>query len=64
MTGTAEEKQEKAKLLFAGLLDTLNTQRTQVMNGLERAYRKQKQVAETLRDEIDKLRIASRYIEC
>ena len=56
LTGTAEEKREKAKLLFAGLLDTLNSQRTQVMNGLERAYRKQKQVAETLRDEIDKLR--------
>jgi hypothetical protein len=56
LTGTAEEKQEKAKLLFAGLLDTLNSQRTQVMNGLERAYRKQKQVAETLREEIDKLR--------
>ena len=56
LTGTAEEKQEKAKLLFAGLLETLNTQRTQVMNGLERAYRKQKQVAETLREEIVKLR--------
>ena len=49
LTGTAEEKQEKAKLLFAGLLETLNTQRTQVMNGLERAYRKQKQFAETIR---------------
>ena len=56
LAGTVEEKQEKAKLLFAGLLETLNTQRTQVMNGLERAYRKQKQVAETLREEIVKLR--------
>jgi len=56
LTGTAEEKQEKAKLLFAGLLETLNTQRTQVMNGLERAYRKQKQVAETIRGETDKFR--------
>ena len=56
LTGTPEEKQEKAKLLFAGLLDTLNTQRTQVMNGLERAYRKQKEVADNLRGEIDKLR--------
>ena len=45
LTGTAEEKQEKAKLLFAGLLETLNTQRTQVMNGLERANRKQKEFA-------------------
>ena len=56
LTGTAEEKQEKAKLLFAGLLETLNIQRTQVMNGLERAYRKQKQVAETIRGETDKFR--------
>ncbi len=56
LTGTAEEKQEKAKLLFAGLLETLNTQRTQVMSGLERAYRKQKQVAEAIRGETDKFR--------
>jgi len=56
LTGTAEEKQEKAKLLFAGLLETLNIQRTQVMNGLERAYRKQKQVAEAIRGETDKFR--------
>jgi hypothetical protein len=56
LTGTAEEKQEKAKLLFAGLLETLNTQRTQVMNGLERANRKQKEFAETIREEVEKIR--------
>ena len=56
LTGTAEEKQEKAKLLFAGLLETLNTQRTQVMSGLERASRKQKEFAETIRGETDKIR--------
>ena len=56
LTGTPQEKQEKAKLLFAGLLETLNTQRTQIMNGLERAYRKQKQFAETIREETEKLR--------
>ncbi len=56
LTGTPEEKQEKAKLLFAGLLETLNTQRTQVMNGLERAYRKQKEFAETIRKETEKIR--------
>ncbi len=56
LTGTAQEKQEKAKLLFAGLLETLNIQRTQVMNGLERAYRKQKEFAETIRGETDKIR--------
>jgi hypothetical protein len=56
LTGTAEEKQEKAKLLFAGLLETLNSQRTEVMNGLERANRKQKEFAETIREEVEKIR--------
>jgi hypothetical protein len=56
VTGTPPEKQEKAKLLFAGLLDTLNAQRTQVMNGLERASRKQKDFAETIRETINRLR--------
>ena len=56
LAGTAQEKQEKAKLLFAGFLETLNIQRTQVMNGLERAYRKQKEFAETIRGETDKIR--------
>ena len=56
LTGAPAEKQEKAKLLFAGLLDTLNAQRTQVMNGLERSYRKQKQFAETIRENTNKLR--------
>ena len=55
LTGTAEEKQEKAKLLFAGLLETLNTQRTEVMTGLERASRKQKEFAETIREEVEKI---------
>ena len=54
LTGTAEEKQEKAKLLFAGLLETLNTQRTQVMTGLERANRKQKEFAQTIREEVER----------
>ena len=63
LTGTAEEKQEKAKLLFAGLLETLNIQRTQVMNGLERAYRRQKEFAETIRGETDKIRQLQDFVE-
>ena len=63
LTGTAEEKQEKAKLLFAGLLETLNIQRTQVMNGLERAYRRQKEFAETIRGETDKFRQLQDFVE-
>jgi hypothetical protein len=56
LTGTEAEKQEKAKMLFAGLLGTLNEQRTQVMAGLERAYRKEKQLAETIRENTAKIR--------
>jgi hypothetical protein len=56
LNGAAAEKQEKGKLLFAGLFDTLNAQRTQVMNGLERAHRKEKQFAETIREDTNKLR--------
>jgi hypothetical protein len=37
------------KLLFAGLFDTLNAQRFQVMNGLERAMRKQREAADKIR---------------
>jgi hypothetical protein len=56
LTGAPAEKEEKARLLFAGLLDTLNAQRTQVMNGLERASRKQKDFAEAIREDVLKLR--------
>ena len=37
------------KLLFAGLFDTLNAQRSQVMNGLERVTRKQREAADKIR---------------
>ncbi|MDU6374639.1 MAG: hypothetical protein E6575_11170, partial [Bradyrhizobium sp.] len=49
LTGTAEEKTRKGKLLFAGLFDTLNAQRTSVMNGLERVMRKQREAVEKVR---------------
>jgi hypothetical protein len=56
VTGTPEEKQAKAKALFVQLLDSLNAQRSSVMNGLERSYRKQKQLAEVIRANTIKLR--------
>jgi hypothetical protein len=56
VVGTAAEKQEKAKTLFAALYVTLNSQRDQVMNGIERFSRKQKAMAEGIRDETQKLR--------
>jgi hypothetical protein len=51
LSGSAADKTANAKLLFAGLFDTLNAQRSQVMNGLERVSSKQRQAAEAIRDE-------------
>jgi acyl-homoserine lactone acylase PvdQ len=48
---TAIGKSETGKLLFAGLFDTLNAQRSSVMNGLERVTRKQREAAEKIRDD-------------
>jgi hypothetical protein len=45
------KKNEAGKLLFAGLFDTLNAQRSSVMNGLERVTRKQREAAEKIRDD-------------
>jgi hypothetical protein len=47
----APKKSETGKLLFAGLFDTLNAQRSSVMNGLERVTRKQREAAEKIRDD-------------
>jgi hypothetical protein len=56
VAGTPAEKQAKAETLFAKLFDALNAQRSQVMNGLERAYRKQKEFAGKIRSDTEKLR--------
>src|SRR5882757_8975761 len=47
----AAGKGEAGKLLFAGLFDTLNAQRSSVMNGLERVTRRQREAAEKIRDD-------------
>jgi hypothetical protein len=49
LTGSAEEKTLKGKLLFSGLFDTLNAQRTSIMNGLERVRRKQREAVEKIK---------------
>jgi hypothetical protein len=49
LTGSAAEKQEKGKTLFAGLFDTLNAQRSAIMTGLERTTRKQREAADKIR---------------
>ena len=45
----AADKTASGKLLFAGLFDSLNAQRSQVLNGLERVTRKQREAADRIR---------------
>jgi hypothetical protein len=52
ITGTESERQKKAKLLFAGLFTTLNHERSEVMQGIERYFRKQKEFAAQIRSTI------------
>jgi hypothetical protein len=49
LAGAAADKTAKGKLLFAGLFDTLNAQRSSVLNGLERVTRKQREAADKIR---------------
>src|SRR5882757_4713989 len=46
LAGSAADKTATGKLLFAGLFDTLNAQRSSVMSGLERVTRKQREEAD------------------
>jgi hypothetical protein len=49
LTSSAAEKVTMGKLLFAGLFDTLNAERSSVLNGLERVTRKQREAADKIR---------------
>jgi hypothetical protein len=49
LAGSTAEKTMTGKLLFAGLFDTLNAERSLVMNGLERVTRKQREAADKIR---------------
>ena len=51
LAASGSDKAANAKQLFAGLFDTLNAQRSQVMNGLERVSRKQRAAADKIREE-------------
>ena len=55
VAGSAAEREQKAKLLFAGLFDRLNRERTEVMNGIERLNRRQQELADKLRSDIAEL---------
>jgi hypothetical protein len=48
LSDSAVQKNETGKLLFAGLFDTLNAQRSAVMGGLERVTRKQREAADKI----------------
>jgi len=54
--GASAERQRKAKLIFAGLFKTLDRERSEVMRGIERYTRKQKEFADQIRAEILELR--------
>ena len=56
LTGTEAERQQKAKLIFAGLFKTLDRERSDVMRGIERYTRKQRDFAGQIRATILDLR--------
>jgi hypothetical protein len=56
ITGAEAERQKKAKLIFAGLFKTLNHERSEVMQGIERYFRKQKEFSDQIRSTILQLR--------
>ncbi len=51
LAGAASDKVTAGKLLFAGLFDNLNAERSSVMSGLERVTRRQREAAEKIRDD-------------
>ena len=56
LAGAGTEKARKGLLLFAGLFDTLNRQRTEVMDGLERLQRRERDLADRIRADVAALR--------
>jgi hypothetical protein len=55
ITGGADEKQQKAKEVFAGVFDTLNAQRSDIMDGLERVSRKEMDLATKIESDVNNL---------
>ena len=49
LAASPADKATSGKLLFAGLFDSLNAQRSSVLNGLERVTRKQRAAADKIR---------------
>jgi hypothetical protein len=55
ITGAADEKQKRAKDVFAGVFDTLSAQRSEVMDGLERVSRKETDLAAKIESDVNNL---------
>lgn len=51
LSASAGDKTERGKLLFAGLFEKLNAERSAVMNGLERITRKQREAVDKVRSD-------------
>ena len=51
LAASGTDKVTAGKLLFAGLFERLNAERSSVMSGLERVTRKQRQAAQKIRDD-------------
>jgi chromosome segregation ATPase len=51
LAGDEAVRADRGKRLFAGLLATLNNERTEIINGLERLARKEKELAERIRSD-------------
>lgn len=56
LSASGDGKQEKAKLLFAGLFASLNGVRSEVITGIERYTRRQREFAQGIRANTEKLR--------
>jgi hypothetical protein len=52
LAGAGATKPDKGVLLFAGLFETFNRERTEVMNGLERLQRSEKELADHIRADV------------
>jgi hypothetical protein len=55
MTGSAAEREEKGRMLFAGVFERLNAERGEVMTGIERLARRQKDMADKIRENVVEL---------
>ena len=55
VVGNVTERERKGTLLFAGLFERINRERAEVMTGIERLGRRQKDLAEKIRSDISEL---------